>query len=415
MCGLNVFSKARTIRQPTLPIDLILMNGKLKHFKRIVVKIGSSLLTDVSPGLKRELNRKWLASLAEDLAELAGLGTELLIVSSGAIALGRIQLGQRNANGIDQPDSSTPNLSLSESQAAAAIGQISLSRAYDQILGEQGIHTAQVLLTIGDTETRERYLNARATIGTLLRWKVIPIINENDTVATSEIRYGDNDRLAARVASMVEADLLILLSDVEGLYSHPPDQAPDARLLTEVPVIDSEIISMAGDAASIHSRGGMKTKIEAARIATDAGATMVIASGRHLRALKRLDEGGSGTWFSPNPNSFNAKKKWIAGGLNTTGEICIDQGARLALVSGKSLLPAGVVSVDGEFSRGDTVLIRCSDGKVVGRGLIECDHADAQSMIGLKSQDIVKQLGPNIRTELIHRDNLALEQTNDPS
>ena len=395
------------------------MNGTLNRFKRIVIKIGSSLLTSPSSSpnldLKPKLNQQWLVSLAEDLAELSASGTELLIVSSGAIALGRIRLDQSNLSLPHRQISSSSNLSLSESQAAAAIGQISLSRAYDQLLGEHGIRTAQVLLTIGDTETRERYLNARATIGTLLEWKVIPIINENDTVATSEIRYGDNDRLAARVASMVEADLLILLSDVEGLYSHPPDQNPDAELLTEVPVIDANIMAMAGDAASIHSRGGMKTKIEAARIATDAGATMVIASGKHSRAIKRINDGGPGTWFSPNPNSLNAKKKWIAGGLNTPGEIRIDQGALLAIASGKSLLPAGVTSVTGKFSRGDTVLIRSVDGKVVGRGLIECDHVDAQQMIGLKSQDIIQRLGPNIRTELIHRDNLALEQTSDLS
>ena len=375
------------------------MNGNLAKFDRVVIKIGSSLLTGVESGLDRE----WLGSLAEDVATLSN--TEVLIVSSGAIALGRCRLQER------KPSLPSASLSLKESQAAAAMGQISLSSAYDEAFGKFGLSTAQILLTIGDTETRRRYLNARATIGTLLKWGVIPIINENDTVATTEIRYGDNDRLAARVASMMEADLLVLLSDVDGLYSAPPENNPAAKLLTEVKSITPEIEAMAGGAASHLSRGGMVTKIEAGRIATAAGAMMVIASGRNRHALQRLDQEGVGTWFHPDALSRNAKKKWIAGGLRVTGQITIDSGALLALEAGKSLLPAGIVATEGRFSRGDTVLILGPQGHTVGRGLIEYDFAEARSVAGLKSQQIIELLGPNIRTEMIHRDNLVLERT----
>jgi glutamate 5-kinase len=375
------------------------MSANLSKFKRIVVKIGSSLLTDATSGL----NRRWLKSLAADIVSLTD--SDFMVVSSGAIASGRYRLNDRDAQFLP------PSLSLKESQAAAAIGQISLSRAYDEVFGEYGQPTAQVLLTIEDTESRRRYLNARATIGTLLKWRIVPIINENDTVATSEIRYGDNDRLAARVASMMDADLLILLSDVEGLYSAPPGANPNARLLMDVPTITAETYAMAGEAHSHLSRGGMITKIEAGKIATAAGITMVIASGHGDHALQRLHETGIGTWFRPQVVKRNAKKKWIAGGLRVTGKVTIDSGALLALETGKSLLPAGVKSIEGEFLRGDTVLIVGPEGHTLGRGLIEYDASEAAQIIGLNSHAIVEVLGPNIRTELIHRDNLALENT----
>jgi glutamate 5-kinase len=302
-------------------------------------------------------------------------------------------------------------LRLNESQAAAAVGQIFLSSAYDQALALQGLKTAQILLTVGDTETRRRYLNAKATIATLLDWNIIPIINENDTVATTEIRYGDNDRLAARVASMMESDLLVLLSDIDGLYSAPPAENPDARLITEVQSITPEILAMAGEAASSHSRGGMKTKIEAARIATDAGTKMVIASGRHLHPLKRLDQNGPCSWFFANPAARSAKKTWIAGGLQPTGKVKIDNGALLALEAGKSLLPAGILSADGDFMRGDTVIIVGPNGHTIGRGLIEYDAIEARQIVGMKSFQISELLGPSIRIEMIHRNNLVLENT----
>jgi glutamate 5-kinase len=377
------------------------MNGTLKNFRRIVVKIGSSLLTDA----QSELNQPWLTSLAGDLAKLSQGGAELLVVSSGAIALGRSRMKKT------KPELSGASLNLKESQAAAAIGQIFLSGAYDNALGEFGLKTAQILLTIGDTETRARYLNARATIGTLLKWGIVPIINENDTVATTEIRYGDNDRLAARVASMMEADLLIVLSDVEGLYAEPPAGNPQAQLVEEVTAITPEILEMAGEASSNHARGGMKTKVEAARIATEAGVTMVIASGRHQHSLRRLDQQGPGTWFRPNVNQRNARKNWIAGGLHFPGKITIDNGALLALEAGKSLLPAGVIGTDGEFTRGDTVCILGPNGHTVARGLIEYDAREAKLIVGLNSEQIARVLGPNIRTEMIHRDNLVLVES----
>ncbi len=355
------------------------MNGKLKPFKHVVVKIGSSLLIDADSNLRRD----WLRTLAEDLAVIHRRGSRVMVVSSGAIALGRGRIKEFN------PALASASLRLKESQAAAAIGQIALSGAFEKALSEFGLNVAQILLTIGDTEERRRYLNARATIGTLLKWGIVPIINENDTVATTEIRYGDNDRLAARVASMMDADLLVLLSDVEGLYSAPPANDASAKLLTDVGEITPEIESMAGDAGSALSRGGMKTKIEAAKIATEAGVTMVIASGRHDHALRRIDQGRPCTWFSSSPvgrNSRNARKKWIAGGLNVKGTVVIDNGALLALESGKSLLPAGVVSADGEFRRGDTISIVGPHGHVIGRGLVEYDFADAQAILGLKSR-----------------------------
>jgi glutamate 5-kinase len=371
------------------------LNRQIKSHSRIVVKVGSALLVDQSSGLRRS----WLQSLIEDVAILKQNGSDVLIVSSGAIALGRKQLGNVVSSGV---------LKLEESQAAAAIGQIALSRAYSEAFGAQGIGVGQILLTLGDTETRRRYLNARATIDSLLRWQSVPLINENDTVATHEIRYGDNDRLAARVASMMGADLLVLLSDVDGLYSAPPAENPEADFFPTVTTITPEIEAMAGEASSGHSRGGMKTKIEAAKIATAAGTAMVIGSGKANHALSAIDNGARATWFAPSSNPINDRKKWIAGGLEVSGSITVDAGALVALESGKSLLPAGVMRVEGGFSRGDTVNILGPNGHLVGRGLIEYDSRDAKQVAGLKSQQIEDLLGPNIRTEMIHRDDMVL-------
>jgi glutamate 5-kinase len=373
------------------------LKRQIKSYSRIVIKIGSALLVDQSQDLRRE----WLESLIADIALLKRDGAEILVVSSGAIALGRSKLGG---------DFSSRVLKLSESQAAAAIGQISLSRAYSESLAKHEINTGQILLTLGDTETRRRYLNARATINSLLRWKAIPIINENDTVATNEIRYGDNDRLAARVASMVGADLLVLLSDVDGLYTAPPMDNPNAEFLAEVKSITREIEAMAGDVGSGLSRGGMKTKIEAAKIATAAGTTMVIGSGKTDHPLAAIDSGARSTWFAPSPNPINDRKKWIAGGLEVSGSIKIDSGALIALESGKSLLPAGVIDVTGDFARGDTVNILGPNGHKVGRGLVEYDSGDASKIVGLKTSQIEKLLGSNIRATMVHRDDLVLDE-----
>ncbi len=337
------------------------------------------------------------------MAELHRQGTEVLIVSSGAIALGRKQMTDQGV-----PVSSGVLL-LEESQAAAAIGQISMCHAYHKTLHAHGLTAAQILLTLGDTEDRRRYLNARNTIQTALRWRSVPIINENDSVATAEIRYGDNDRLAARVASMIDADLLILLSDIDGLYTAPPHLDPDARHLEIVDHVTPEIEAMGGGAASEFSRGGMRTKIEAAKIATSAGVTMVITSADQLHPLSELDNGKKATWFMPSPVPITDRKKWIAGGLDVGGQISIDEGAMVALESGKSLLPVGVTSVEGDFSRGDTVQIVSPSGAILGQGLAEYDSVEARKVIGLNSDDIAKTLGHNIRAVLIHRDDMVVD------
>ena len=376
------------------------MNSSLKSFSRIVVKIGSASLVDQKTGIRHQ----WLRSLIQDVAELTDNGTDVIIVSSGSIALGRRIM---TAKGIT---AATGNLALEESQAAAAIGQIAMCSAYSQALADHGLTAAQILLTLGDTEERRRYLNARDTITTALKWKAVPIINENDSVATAEIRYGDNDRLAARVASMVGADLLVLLSDIDGLYTAPPHQNPDAKHLPVVSAITPEIEAMAGLAASEFSRGGMKTKIEAARIATAAGAAMIITAADQLNPLSALSGGSKkATWFSPSPNPINQRKRWIAGGLDVSGQYKIDAGALKALAGGKSLLAVGVVAVEGDFNRGDTVKIVGPDGRVVGTGLTEYDSADARKVMGLNSDQISERMGANVRTELIHRDDMAVE------
>ena len=369
---------------------------KLIHCRRIVVKVGSSLLVDQKTGA---LHRDWLKTLASDLKMLAGAGADILVVSSGAIALGRRRL-----------DFAPGELKLEEAQAAAAVGQVELSRAWAECLHEQGLTAAQILLTLGDAEERRRYLNARATLGTLMRIGAVPVINENDTVATSEIRYGDNDRLAARVAAMMGADCLVLLSDVDGLYSAPPASDPDAEFIAQVAVIDSRIEKMAGAAGSDLSRGGMKTKIEAGKIAVAAGSAMVIASGRKDHPLAAVDEGGRATWFAPQSTPANARKAWIAGHLEPRGSILIDDGAARALHSGKSLLPAGVTGVSGGFSRGDAVVIMDAEGSEIGRGLSAFDAEEARAIAGRKSHEIEDILGYPGRSEMIHRDDMVLRE-----
>jgi glutamate 5-kinase len=368
----------------------------LADFRRVVVKIGSSLLVDAQAGRLRE---SWLASLAADLAEFHRGKRDVLVVSSGAIALGRAVL--KLAGGP---------LKLEESQAAAAVGQIALARTWTEALSRHGIIAGQVLVTLGDTEERRRYLNARSTIDTLLQWRAVPVINENDTVATSEIRYGDNDRLAARVATMVSADLLVLLSDVDGLYDAPPGTAAAARHVPYVERITPEVEAMAGAAPSELSRGGMQTKIEAGRIATNGGTHMIIASGRLDHPLRAIAEGARCTWFLTAANPVTARKKWIAGALEPKGALLIDAGAAAALRRGKSLLPAGVVAVDGGFARGDAVIIRGPNGAEIGRGLCAYDAEDAQKIRGRPSADIASILGFSGRAEMIHRDDLVVRR-----
>ncbi|HEV3373239.1 MAG TPA: glutamate 5-kinase [Xanthobacteraceae bacterium] len=366
----------------------------LTDFRRIVVKVGSSLLVDAAAGRVRE---EWLASLAQDIAALHRDKRDLLVVSSGAIALGRSVL--RLPGGL---------LRLEDSQAAAAVGQIALARIWAEVLSRHGITAGQVLVTLQDTEERRRYLNARSTIERLLEWRAVPVINENDTVATNEIRYGDNDRLAARVATMASADLLVLLSDIDGLYDAPPGENKEAKLVPLVSQITPEIEAMAGAAGSELSRGGMQTKIEAGKIATRAGTHMVIASGRVPHALDAIARGARCTWFLTPANPVTARKKWIAGSLEPKGILVIDAGAVAALRRGKSLLPAGVIRVDGQFARGDAVIIRGPDGEEVGRGLVAYDAEDAEKIKGRSSADILLILGFEGRTEMVHRDHLAV-------
>jgi glutamate 5-kinase len=384
------YKGGRHVQPPSTPLTM--KPPSLTDFRRIVVKVGSSLLVDAKAGAP---NEAWLASLADDIARLHGEARDVIVVSSGAIALGRSRLKLPRGS-----------LKLEDSQAAAAVGQIALARTWAEALGRHGITAGQVLLTLGDTEERRRYLNARSTIAKLLEWRSVPVINENDTVATNEIRYGDNDRLAARVATMASADLLVLLSDVDGLYDAPPGNGRDATLVPLVDRITPEIEAMAGASGSDLSRGGMYTKIEAGKIATQGGTHMVISSGRVTAPLTAI-AGGRCTWFLTSANPVTARKKWIAGSLETKGAIHIDAGAVAALRRGKSLLPAGVKKVEGGFSRGDAVIIRGPDGEI-GRGLIAYDAEDAAKIMGRSSSEIMLILGFAGRVEMVHRDDLVM-------
>jgi len=370
------------------------LTSPLSRAKRIVVKIGSSLLVDPQNG---ELKSHWLKALVSDIADLKARGQEVVIVSSGAIALGRQVLNFKPGT-----------LKLEEDQAAASVGQVDLAHAYREALARKKIVAAQILVTLGDTEERRRYLNARNTIATLLRFGAVPVINENDTVATSEIRVGDNDRLAARVASMISADCLILLSNVAGLYTSSPADDGTAEIVHEINEITPEIDAMVSGKISTMGKGGMGTKLAAARIAMAAGTHMAIADGRQANPLSAIATDNKCTWFVPAATPVAARKKWIAGSLEPRGQIRIDAGAVNALNSGKSLLPAGIVEVKGTFGRGDAVSVMSPQNVELARGLSAYSAADAQLIIGHKSSDIEAILGYRGRTEMIHRDDLVL-------
>ncbi len=366
----------------------------LRSARRVVVKIGSALLVDADLAAPRAA---WLAGIAEDIAELRGCGTEVIVVSSGAIALARRTLKLTQAR-----------LRLEEKQAAAAVGQIRLAQAWSEALQARGMVAAQLLLTIADSEDRRRYLNARATLETLLRLGCVPVINENDSVATAEIRFGDNDRLAARVAEMVQADQLILLSDIDGLYTADPKRNADASHIPVVAALTADIEAMGGDPPPGYSSGGMRTKLVAARIATGAGCAMAIALGHADRPLHALAAGARCTWFLAAPEGRSARKNWILNGLQQTGSLMVDAGAARALVKGGSLLPAGVRGLAGVFERGDAVAVLGPQGEAVARGLSAYASADAARIIGHRSGEIEAILGWRGRDEIIHRDDLVL-------
>ncbi|MEJ6398913.1 glutamate 5-kinase [Yoonia sp. 208BN28-4] len=365
----------------------------LKDAKRLVVKIGSALLVDRDTGT---LRADWLKSLAADVAAIRQRGTDVILVSSGSIALGRGVLGLGNGP-----------LSLEQSQAAAAVGQIQLARAYEDALQPHGVTTGQVLVTLEDSENRKRYLNSRATMQTLLTLGVTPIVNENDTIATDEIRYGDNDRLAAQVAVTIGADQLVLLSDVDGFYADNPHVNKDAQRFDIISEITPEIEAAAGDAGSGLSKGGMKTKVMAARVATEAGCAMAITLGSPLNPLRALENGAACTWFTAHTDPQAARKRWIAT-MKPRGQLTVDSGAMTALQSGNSLLPAGVVAVSGAFGRGDPVTILDAAGNQIGSGLSRYTGAEARQIMGRQSADIETILGYKGRAALIHRDDMVL-------
>jgi glutamate 5-kinase len=362
--------------------------------RRLVVKIGSSLLVDDVSGA---LHTAWLDGVCDDIAELHKRGLDVIVVTSGAIAIGRGPLGMRGRK-----------LRLEEKQAAAATGQMRLTQAYQNSLDRHGLTVAQVLVTLDDTENRRRYLNARNTLDTLLKLRAVPVINENDTVATAEIRFGDNDRLGARVAQMISADTLVLLSDIDGLYTADPRSCANAKLVPEVREVTAEIEAMAGVAGSSHGSGGMVTKIMAAKICLQAGCRMAIAPGKPMRPLRALADGGRCTWFLPAAEPRAARKRWIAGAIQPAGILVVDDGAVTALMNGKSLLPAGVIDVSGTFERGDAVEVRTRDGRLIGRGLSAYAAEDVRAIKGQQSDAIERILGFRGRSEVIHRDDLAV-------
>ncbi len=374
------------------------MTQRLREAQRIVIKVGSALLINSET---RTVNTSWLATLAEDIAALKVRSADVLVVSSGAIALGREKLGLHEGR-----------LKLEEAQAAAAIGQIDLAQAWAGALEPHGGPVAQILLTLSDTEQRRRYLNARDTIETLLGRGAIPVVNENDTVATSEIRFGDNDRLAARVASMISADCLVLLSDIDGLYREDPGVNPAAEFIPEVAEITAEIEAMAGQAkrqtATDIGSGGMATKLMAARIATGAGCHVVLTSGKLDHPVARLLDGERATWFAASGTPRAARKHWIAGGLNPEGTVTVDNGAERALLKGGSLLPAGVTAIEGSFERGAVVDIKGESGALIARGLSAYSSTDSQRIIGHNSSAIESLLGYRGRAELVHRDDMVI-------
>ena len=368
--------------------------ASLANAKRLIVKIGSALLVEEESG---GIRRKWLDALADDVAALRARGTDVILVSSGAIAVGRRHLGL-----------AAGTLRLEEKQASAATGQIRLAHAYQETLARHHITVAQILLTLGDTEERRRHLNARSTLNQLLKMGAVPVINENDTVATAEIRFGDNDRLAARVAAMISADTLVLLSDIDGLYTADPRKDKGATHIAEITEMTADIESMAGEAPTGYSSGGMVTKLAAARIAMSAGCRMAIADGRRMNPLQAILDGGTCSWFLPASEPKTARKRWIAGSLKPTGTLVVDAGALAALKSGRSLLPAGIIKVEGRFERGDAVVVADAEGNEVARGLVAYSARDARHIMGHKSREIADLLGYRGRDEMIHRDDLVL-------
>ena len=362
--------------------------------RRVVVKIGSSLLADAERGT---LRRRWLTGLAKDVAALVTGGSEVIVVSSGAIVLGRRDLGLGDGE-----------LRLEEKQAAAAAGMIRLAHAYQETMAPHGLTVAQVLLTLDVSEDRRRYLNARNTLEALLRVGAVPLINENDTVATDEIRFGDNDRLAARVAAMVSADVLVLLSNIDGFYTADPREDDSAELIPVVRAITPELEAMAGRAPAGVGSGGMVTKLMAAKACLAAGCRMVIADGTKARPLRRLLSGARSSWFIPSVTPQSARKRWIASALEPRGALVVDAGAVRALKGGKSLLPAGVIGIDGRFERGDAVAVKDADGHEVGRGISAFSAPDARRVMGHKTGEIEGLLGYRGRDEMIHRDDLVL-------
>ncbi len=364
-------------------------------YKRLVIKIGSSLLVDADDG---SLHQNWLDSLAKDIDELKQQDYEIVIVSSGAVLLGREILGLRGKK----------ILALEEAQACASAGQVRLAQSWADSLAKYNISSGQILLTPNITEQRRLFLNARTTINTLLKLGAVPIINENDSVATAEIRYGDNDRLSARVAGMIEADCLIILSDIDGLYSSPPEENNKAKHIAHVKEINKQIEQMAGGAASHLARGGMVTKIEAAKITTNSGTNMIICSGVNSHPIRALVNGAKHTLFSAKQNTKAARKRWILGSLELAGRVYIDEGAAKALKKGSSLLPIGVIKIEGDFSRGDAIAIFDNEKREIARGLVGMDIEEAKLAMGKKSEAIIGLFGAKNRTELVHADNLVL-------
>ncbi len=374
---------------------------RLSAAKRIVVKVGSSLLISDAGG---EIDKAWLDSLVDDLVVLHQRGQQPVLVSSGAIALGRRRLGLAPGR-----------LRLRDSQAAAAVGQIHLAEAYTASFARHGLTAAQILLTLEDTERRGRYLNSRDTFETLLALGAVPVVNENDSVATAEIRYGDNDRLAARVAELASADCLVLLSDVDALYDADPRSATDAQPIAEVLRITPELEAAAGSTVTAYGTGGMVTKLAAAKIATAAGCSMVIASGKPRNPIAALAAGGRCTWFPARKSPLAIRKRWIAGHLELRGAYWVDAGAARALAAGKSLLPAGAVAVRGTFERGDAVAVLDPSEQEIARGLSAYASADSERLLGRQSSEIEALLGYRGREELIHRDDLVLMKDQDAS
>lgn len=373
----------------------LLQSTALKDGKRIVIKIGSALLVDQAHGT---VHKKWLESLAQDIATCRERGQEIVIVTSGAIAVGRRHLNLSNGS-----------LRLAEKQAAAACGNIRLAHAYQDVLGQHDLTVAQILVTMEDSENRRRYINARNTVSTLLKVGAVPLINENDTIATDEIRFGDNDRLAARVAAMISADTLVLFSDIDGLYTADPGKDPAAAFIPVVKSITPEIEAMAGDSGSAVGSGGMTTKIAAAKICINAGCRMVITKGENDNPLRTLEEGAKSTWFLPSATPKTARKKWISGSLKPVGDVIVDAGCAKALKAGKSLLPIGVKDIIGDFERGEAVRIKGPDGVELARGLMAYGSVDARQIIGIKSSEIEARLGYQGRDVMIHRDDMVVE------